>query len=140
MFFQPYNLNADAEYIRLGNNVVCASGVTFICHDVIHHMLNRLDDDFKEYNTYWGTIDVKDNVFIGANTTILPNVVIGSNTIIAAGSLINKDVPDGKIVGGVPARVIGDTSDLAEKRRIYSRTPFSKMSKSDRLLYLLRNK
>lgn len=40
-FFQPYNLPADAKYIRLGNNVVVASNVSFICHDVIHNMLNH---------------------------------------------------------------------------------------------------
>lgn len=40
-FFQPYNLPADAKYIRLGNNVVIASNVRFICHDVIHNMLNH---------------------------------------------------------------------------------------------------
>lgn len=40
-FFQPYNLPADAKYISLGNNVVVASNVDFICHDVIHHMLNN---------------------------------------------------------------------------------------------------
>ena len=40
-FFQPYNLPADAKYIRFGNNVVVASNVTFICHDVIHNMLNN---------------------------------------------------------------------------------------------------
>jgi acetyltransferase-like isoleucine patch superfamily enzyme len=35
-FFQPYNLPANARYIRFGNNVVVASNVSFICHDVIH--------------------------------------------------------------------------------------------------------
>lgn len=40
-FFQPYNLPADAKYIRFGNNVVVASNVSFICHDVIHNMLNN---------------------------------------------------------------------------------------------------
>ena len=40
-FFQPYNLPADAKYIRLGNNVVVASNVHFVCHDVIHHILNH---------------------------------------------------------------------------------------------------
>lgn len=41
-FFQPYNLPADSKFIRLGNNVVVASNVNFVCHDVIHHVLNHL--------------------------------------------------------------------------------------------------
>lgn len=39
--FQPYNLPADTKYIRLGNNVVVASNVSLICHDVFHNMLNH---------------------------------------------------------------------------------------------------
>lgn len=41
-FFQPYNLPADAQSIRFGNNVIVATGVNFICHDVIHHVFNNL--------------------------------------------------------------------------------------------------
>ena len=43
-FFQPWKLPADAKYINLGNNVVVASDVDFICHDVIHNMLNNCED------------------------------------------------------------------------------------------------
>lgn len=136
-FFQPYNLPADAKYIRFGNNVVVASNVSFICHDVIHNMLNKqLRMGEEEYSTYWGTIDIKDNVFIGSNTTILASVTIGSNVVIAAGSLVNKDIPDGKIAAGVPAKVIGDVANLAEKRRKYSESPLGRMKRDERLKYL----
>lgn len=141
-FFQPYNLPADAKYIRFGNNVVVASNVSFICHDVIHNMLNNSDNytncnNFRGgYTTCWGTVDIKDNVFIGSNTTILPNVTVGSNVVIAAGSLVNKDVPDGKIVGGVPAKVIGDVADLAAERQKYSESPVGNMKRDERLKYL----
>ena len=143
-FFQPYNLPADAKYIRFGNNVVVASDVRFICHDVIHIMLNKIPElslDEKKHSTYWGIIDIKDNVFIGSNATILANVTIGSNVIIAAGSLVNKDVPDGKIVAGVPARVIGDTSDFVEKRKQYivSEVALSK-NEEERLRVLWRDR
>lgn len=40
-FFQPFNLPADGKHISFGNNVVVASNVSFICHDVIHLMLNN---------------------------------------------------------------------------------------------------
>lgn len=51
-------------------------------------------------------ITVGDNVWIGANISVLPGVSIGSNTIIGAGSVVNKDIPDGVIAAGVPCRVI----------------------------------
>ena len=51
-------------------------------------------------------ITVGDNVWIGANVSVLPGVSIGSNTIIGAGSVVNKDIPEGVIAAGVPCRVI----------------------------------
>ncbi|WP_312792515.1 sugar O-acetyltransferase [Sphingobacterium sp.] len=51
-------------------------------------------------------IRVKKNVWIGANATILPGVTIGENAVVAAGSIVNKDVPDNTIVGGIPAKII----------------------------------
>lgn len=45
---------------------------------------------------------------IGSNATLLPGVVIGENAIVAAGSVVTRDVPNKKIVMGVPARIIRD--------------------------------
>jgi len=63
-----------------------------------------------------GVIDIKDNVFIGANSTILPNVTIGPNTIVAAGSLVNKSIGKG-VYAGLPARYICSFEEFVEKRR-----------------------
>jgi acetyltransferase-like isoleucine patch superfamily enzyme len=49
---------------------------------------------------------------IGANSTLLPGVVIGRNALVGAGSVVVRDVPDGKVVVGNPARVIRDISEL----------------------------
>ena len=76
--------------ISLGNNVWIAAQVSFVPHDVIHRMLNnKFDTD--EFQENLGCIDIKDNVFIGSNSTILPNVTIGPDTIVAAGTLVNKN-------------------------------------------------
>lgn len=56
-------------------------------------------------------ITVGDNVWIGANTAVLPGVSIGSNTVIGAGSVVNRDIPDGVIAAGVPCRVIRKITD-----------------------------
>lgn len=53
-------------------------------------------------------IIIGNGVFIGASVTILGNVTIGPGAVIAAGSLVNKDVPANTVVGGVPARKIKD--------------------------------
>jgi len=46
-----------------------------------------------------------DNSIIGANVTILPSVRIGNGAAVAAGSVVTKDVPDGMLAVGVPARL-----------------------------------
>ncbi len=52
-------------------------------------------------------VEIGSNVWIGANAMILPGVRIGDDAVVAAHAVVNKDVPDGGVVGGVPARVIG---------------------------------
>lgn len=115
LLFQSRNFPADPKLLLLHDNVSIAANVTFITHDAIRHMMMYRDDMY--YAPHKGCIEVMDNVFIGSGAIILPNVRIGENTIVAAGALVNKDVPAGSIVGGVPARVIGKTCDLTEKRR-----------------------
>jgi len=51
-------------------------------------------------------IKIGNRVWIGVNTIILKGVTIGDGAIIAAGSVINKDIPPGCLAGGVPAKVI----------------------------------
>ncbi len=109
-----------ADKIFLGDNVRCGSKVFFITHDVIHSMLNNREGNDFDFKEKIGEIHVGDNVFIGSNTTILYDVNIGSNVVVAAGSLVNTDVPANSVVGGVPARVLCSFDELVEKRKKYS--------------------
>ena len=58
-------------------------------------------------------------MFIGARSMILYDVKIGNNVIVGAGSLVNRDIPDGSVVAGIPARVIGRFDE--DKEKIYSK-------------------
>lgn len=55
---------------------------------------------------------IGDNVWIGVNSVIVGPIVIEDNVIVAPNSLVNKSVPKDKIVGGNPAKIIGDINDL----------------------------
>jgi len=54
---------------------------------------------------------IKRGARIGSNSTLLPGVIIGEEAVVAAGALVSRDVPDRKIVMGVPARVVRDVPE-----------------------------
>lgn len=62
----------------------------------------------------YGKIEIGEYTFIEARATILSGVKIGDHCVIGAGSLVNKDIPYGTIVAGVPARFICVTEDYAQ--------------------------
>lgn len=89
-----------------------------IPHDVIHLVFNNMKNAVCEGDgIHLGCIEIMDNCFIGSYSIILPDVKIGPNSIVAAGSVVTKDVPEGSILGENPAKIIGSTKDLMDKRR-----------------------
>jgi len=48
----------------------------------------------------------------------MPGITIGKNAIMAAGSVVTKSVPEGYIVGGNPAEIIGKTKDYINRHKL----------------------
>ncbi len=117
--FFPRKIPQDPQFIKFHNNVVVATEVMFINHDIIHEMLNNMKvNSNHKYYKFWGCIEIMDNVFIGARSTIMPNIKLGPNVIVAAGSVVTKNFSGGVIIGGNPARVIGNINSLKEGRKL----------------------
>ena len=68
--------------------------------------LNHALDPDRRADMIPAPVKIGNKVWIGANVTILPGVSIGEGAVLAAGAVVNKDVPARTIVAGVPARVI----------------------------------
>ena len=53
-----------------------------------------------------GPIRIGDGVWIGTGAIILDSITVGKGAVIGAGALVNRNVPEGAIVAGVPAKVL----------------------------------
>ncbi|MFD6316616.1 acyltransferase [Methylorubrum thiocyanatum] len=93
-------ISALKSRVSIGDRCNIGPGVSI---DTAGHWFNR---EANKRNSYHKPVVIHDNVWVGAGCIILPGVTIGQNSIVAAGAVVAKDVPEGVLVGGVPARVI----------------------------------
>jgi len=109
----PFTVLYGGSGIIIGNYVMIAP----------HCMLAAGNHDYIQLdkpmclagNLRKGPIIIEDDVWIGANCTIAAGVKIKTGAVIAANSLVNKDVNEYDIVGGVPAKIIGNRKIAKQK-------------------------
>ncbi|MDU0114564.1 DapH/DapD/GlmU-related protein [Psychrosphaera aquimarina] len=85
-------------FVEIGDDFVSAPGSIILSHDASPFMHTG---KYRIEKTIIG-----DKVFLGANSVVLPGVTISNNVIVGAGSVVTKDVPEGVVVAGNPARVM----------------------------------
>lgn len=110
-YISPDARITDPAFVTVGNNVRI-NDCTIFGHDGAVNMINRA---FGLNLDSVGMVDIRDNVYIGHGCIVLQNVTIGPNAIVAAGSVVTQDIPEGSVVGGVPARPISTVREYVEK-------------------------
>lgn len=116
--FPPFYTDC-GKNITIGKRVFINMGCTFqdwggiivgddclIGHNCTICTVNHDKNPDTRGNMVCRSVKIGNKVWIGANVTILPGVSIGDGAIIAAGTVVTRDVDDGTIVGGIPARLI----------------------------------
>lgn len=88
------------EKITIGNHVDIASSVMIYS--------GKHDYESEDFKPVFSPVVIEDYVFIGPRVIVQPGVTICKGAIVAAGAVVAKDVPPYAIVGGVPAKVIGE--------------------------------
>lgn len=112
-FFQPKNIVIGEDTIigdhcfldgrgplQIGSHTAVASQV------LIYNSEHDINDE--HFRATVSPVEIGDWVFIGPRAIILPGIKIGKGAVVAAGAVVTKDVPDFMVVGGVPARAIGE--------------------------------
>lgn len=93
--------------LTIGNKVVFGPAPTIVTGnhrvDVIGKYIvdshEKLQENDKE-------VIIEDDVWVGANVTILMGVTIGRGSVVAAGAVVNKSCPPYSIIGGIPAKIL----------------------------------
>lgn len=111
-------LYAIYKKIIFGNNVLLGPNVTMVNGD---HSIRKIGvpiiDNHEKLPGDDADIIIEDEVWIGANVTVLKGVTIGRGSVIAAGAVVVKSIPPYTIAGGVPAKVLKKRFEIAEVLR-----------------------
>lgn len=89
--------------IKIGNDVLIAANCYIRAGN---HGFKDADTPIRTQEFEAAPIVIEDDVWVGANVTLLKGVTLGRGSIISAGSVVMTDVPPYAIVSGVPARVV----------------------------------
>ena len=130
----PKNCKIGRGSVINANTIMhCAGGLSIGNHVHIGHGFcvytsnhNYQSDTFIPYDStdIFKPVVIGDCVWIGANVSIVPGVTIGEGAIVGMGAVVTRDVPEGAIVGGNPAKIIGNR-DMGVYHRLKRQCKFS---------------
>ena len=101
-FVGPFYILDGSGGLKIGSNCSIAAGVHIYTHDSVQWAISmgKFPYDYKK-------VEIGNGCYIGPNSVIVGGIKIGDRAIVGACSFVNKDVPRGAKVAGIPARIIG---------------------------------
>lgn len=104
-----------AFLLTIGDDVTLSS-----CRILLHDASTKRHFGYSKV----GRVEIGNNVFVGADTTILPNVKIGSNVIVGAGSVVVRDIPDNCVAVGNPCKPVKSYDEfINQNQALFEKAP-----------------
>ncbi|HRV94862.1 MAG TPA: acyltransferase [Anaerolineae bacterium] len=113
-FFGEYNVIRGQGGVHIGNDVYTGPMVQMVA---VNHVYQDPNRPIREQGITAQGIVVEDDVWIGANVTVVDGVTIGKGSIIGAGSVVTRDIPPYSIAVGAPAKRVKDRRELTGNHR-----------------------
>jgi len=124
--YDPWSIQiSDRSVVNPGCIIDARGGGVYIGHDTdigaeTHIWTLEHDPNDPNHGTRGGGVVIENHVWIATRATILPGVTIGRGAVVACGSVVTKNVPAKAIVGGVPAKIIGERENPLDYRLKYN--------------------
>jgi acetyltransferase-like isoleucine patch superfamily enzyme len=110
-------LDGSGGGLIIGDHCSISAGVHIYTHDTVLWAVSGGVQQARK-----SAVKIGSNTYIGAQSVIVAGVTIGERCVIAANSLVNRDVPEGTIVGGTPARTLGHVEgEGAQAKLVFDR-------------------
>jgi acetyltransferase-like isoleucine patch superfamily enzyme len=107
----PMTLLDGSGGLTIGSNCSISSGAQLYSHSTVEWAVSGGSAEYRRARTTIG-----DCTFVGPLAVVAMGITVGARCVIGAHAYVNRDVPDGSIVVGVPARVVGHTEVDADGR------------------------
>lgn len=117
VFRHPFGVVIDTQrpsLVSIGNNVDMNKNFSIYCHDYGSGVFKNVYNIALNSS---GAVSIGNNVYFGANCTVLKGVTIEDNCIIGAGSIVIRSIPANSVAVGIPCKVVCTLDEYFYKRK-----------------------
>jgi acetyltransferase-like isoleucine patch superfamily enzyme len=90
--------------VEIGDDTMLGPNAVIVS---VNHLHDRFDLLIRKQEVAKKKVVIENDVWLGANTSVLPGVTIGKGSVVGAGAVVTKDIPPFSLAVGIPAKVVG---------------------------------